>query len=170
MASLPCMQGVQKALKNWIRAFAGRTQDDSCKRLLGQKCSHNDSCLIFALQGCIEESAGLAETRALQLEKCLFALQGEASASIYVHSTRRKESASQEKFRTQSWAFQGFDMGGSRRGRSPLFRNYLKTRLPATPANPGGGAAGVQNLAKNLDSGVRRNDDRRRLSHLEIVS
>ena len=36
---------------------------------------------------------------------------------------------------------------------------------PVTPAK-----AGVQNPAKNLDSGFRRNEDQRHLSHFEIVS
>jgi hypothetical protein len=93
--------------------------------ILKQKYSHNNSCLIFALQGRIEESAGLAETRALQLEKCLFTLQGEASASIYAHSTRRRVSASQEKFRKKSLGLSVTQHGRLASGQATTFQRGI---------------------------------------------
>jgi hypothetical protein len=46
-----------------------------------------------------------------------------------------------------------------------LLETISKLAYTVTPAK-----AGVQNPGKNLDSGFRRNDDQRRLSHFEIVS
>jgi hypothetical protein len=47
----------------------------------------------------------------------------------------------------------------------PTLETISKLAYTVTPAK-----AGVQNPAKNLGSGFRRNDDQRCLSHFEIVS
>jgi hypothetical protein len=74
-----------------------------------------------ALQGCIEESAGLAATAALFLENVGFRSREKLQLQLITSSLGEPGAQVKNNFTSTPWNFQGFGLGASRCATKPLF-------------------------------------------------